>query len=239
MVTRNFDCEILTPDIRKSKQEEWSRVAGDQVALNEEKGFVTCGQKKGSVRSENNVVSGMRVMIVQNRHQKTRHLCSTNSKKKKRGRSAPRKRNVRGRSQSGKFNRQPCKYVLTSTCTKSPCEFWHPPECQLCKSESGCKCGAECSNMWIQTILSCGNHSTTMQIRIISRFWFCRRPGRFKINITVSLMHFQKSIVRANKLDVQETDFSFTKFQRKLKLLLSMQVYAWMELQLLIFGLWL
>ena len=35
--------------------------------------FVTSGKKKGSVRRETNVVSGMRVTMVQNRHQKPRH----------------------------------------------------------------------------------------------------------------------------------------------------------------------
>ena len=64
---------------------------------------------------------------------------------KTRDRSASRKRNVRGRSQSGKFNRLPCKYFLKGTCTKSPCEYWHPPVCQFFKTKSGCKFGAECS----------------------------------------------------------------------------------------------
>ena len=56
-----------------------------------------------------------------------------------------RKRNARGRSQSEKFNRPPCKYFLKGTCTKSPCEYWHPPGCQFNKTKSGCKFGAECS----------------------------------------------------------------------------------------------
>ena len=64
---------------------------------------------------------------------------------KTRGRSVSRKRNARGRSQSEKFNRQPCKFFLKGTCTKSPCEYWHPPECQFCKTKSGRKFGAECS----------------------------------------------------------------------------------------------
>ena len=46
---------------------------------------------------------------------------------KTRGRSASRKRNVRGRSHPEKFNRQPCKYFLKGACTKSSCEYWHPP----------------------------------------------------------------------------------------------------------------
>ena len=35
-----------------------------------------------------------------------------------------------------------------------------------------------------------------------------------KINIRWTLVHIRKSHVRANKLDVQETDFSFTQFNR-------------------------
>ena len=68
------------------------------------------------------------------------------SKTRDRGESS--KRNARGRSQSEKFNRPQCKYFLRGTCTKSPCEYRHPPEssqCQFCKSESGCKFGKECS----------------------------------------------------------------------------------------------
>ena len=48
-------------------------------------------------------------------------------------------------AQSGKFNRQSCKHFLEGTCTKLPCDCWHPAECQFCKSESGCTFGAECS----------------------------------------------------------------------------------------------
>ena len=40
-----------------------------------------------------------------------------------RGRSASRKKNLRGQSPSGKFARQPC--------TKSPCDDWHPPKANL------------------------------------------------------------------------------------------------------------
>ena len=55
------------------------------------------------------------------------------------------KRNARVRSQSEYFNRPPCEYFLKGTCTKSPCECWHPPECQFFQTKSGCKVGAECS----------------------------------------------------------------------------------------------
>ena len=42
--------------------------------------------------------------------------------------------------------------------------------------------------------------------------WFCRWFRRFVINIVWNLMHFRRPHVRANKLDVQETDFSFSQF---------------------------
>ena len=70
------------------------------------------------------------------------------------------------------------------------------------------------SHKWIQTMLSCGKHNRTMQIRIVSGLWFCRRPWRLKINIRWTLVHFRKSYICSNKLDVQETDFSFTQLNR-------------------------
>ena len=55
------------------------------------------------------------------------------------------KKNLRGRSPSGKFARQPCKDYLEGLCTESPCNYWHSPECQFYKSDSGCKFGDKCS----------------------------------------------------------------------------------------------
>ena len=69
------------------------------------------------------------------------------------------------------------------------------------------------SNMWLQTI-SCGKHCQTMQTRIVSRLWFCRRPWRLKIYIKWNIVHVWKSHACANKLDVQETDISVTQFHR-------------------------
>ena len=55
-----------------------------------------------------------------------------------RGRSESRKRSVSGRSQTGRILRQPCRYYLQGSCTRTSCENWYPPECQFCKTESGC-----------------------------------------------------------------------------------------------------
>ena len=68
------------------------------------------------------------------------------------------------------------------------------------------------SHMWVPTILLFGKHSTTLQIRIISRLWICRRSRRLKMNIRRSSVRFRESHVCTNKLDVQETNFSFTQF---------------------------
>ena len=61
-----------------------------------------------------------------------------------RGRSVSRKRSIKGKSNPGIILRQPCRYYLKGTCTRSPCEYWHPPECQFYKNESGCKAGDKC-----------------------------------------------------------------------------------------------
>ena len=47
---------------------------------------------------------------------------------------------------------------------------------------------------------------TTLQIRIVARLWFWRRPWRLDVNIKRNSVYFRKSHVRAKKLDVQETD---------------------------------
>ena len=102
---------------------------------------VTRGKQKARIRRETSAVSGMRVMIMhQNRHRKP--LSSEPSMT--RGGSASRRRSVRGRSQTCRILRQPCRYNLKGPCTRSLCEYWHPPERQFRKTESGCTAGDKC-----------------------------------------------------------------------------------------------
>ena len=56
-----------------------------------------------------------------------------------RSRSTSRKRSDRGRSQTGRVLRQPWRYYLKITWTRSPWEYWHPPDCQFYKTESDAK----------------------------------------------------------------------------------------------------
>ena len=67
--------------------------------------------------------------------------------------------------------------VSEQTCTinhKMDQSMWQTPESIDFKNSS---------HMWTQTLLFCWKHNTTMQIRIVSRSWFCRRPWRLKVNI--------------------------------------------------------
>ena len=59
-------------------------------------------------------------------------------------------------------------------------------------------------------VVSVGNTAQQCRLGFVSRLWFCRRPWRLKINIRWTLVHFRKSNIRTNKLDVQETDISLT-----------------------------
>ena len=81
------------------------------MVLKEDKEKAIDGKQMDSVREETSVVSG--TMMTQ------------------RGGSASRKKNLRGRSPSWKFARQPCKDYLKGICTKSLCDYCHPPECHF------------------------------------------------------------------------------------------------------------
>ena len=81
----------------------------------------------------------------QDRAQKPEHTAATPSEPTaSRGRAVSRKRSSRGKSNHGSLLRQPCRYYLKGTCTRAPCEYWHPPECQFHKNETGCKAGDKC-----------------------------------------------------------------------------------------------
>ena len=61
-----------------------------------------------------------------------------------RGSSMSRKSFVSGKNNPDMIPQQPCKYLLKGTWTISLCEYWHPPERQFCRTESGCKAGDKC-----------------------------------------------------------------------------------------------
>ena len=61
-----------------------------------------------------------------------------------RGRSVSRKRSIRGKGNHGAILGQPCRYYLRGNCTRTSCGYWHPPECQFYKTETGGKAGNKC-----------------------------------------------------------------------------------------------
>ena len=128
---RNSGCEELTPEMRELKQEQWLRIAGVNEVLNEDKENAINGKQKDSVREETSAVPGT----------------PPSEPPIQRGRSASRKKILRGQSPSGKFVRQPSKDNLKGICTNPPCDYWHPPECQFYKSKSGCKFSDKCTSM--------------------------------------------------------------------------------------------
>ena len=76
---------------------------------------------------------------------KNRTHCATLSEPTvSRGRSTSRKRSARGRSRTCRVLRHPCRCYLKGTCTRTSCEYWHLPECQFYKNETGCKAGDKC-----------------------------------------------------------------------------------------------
>ena len=146
MVKRSIDQKLRLRnfDARNERIETGAVVTNRSGQRGVERGQGECinGKQKDSVREETSVVV---------RHDEDKRAKPTpktvppSEPPTPRGRSASRKKNIRGRSPSGKFARQPCKDFLKGTCIELPCEIWHPPECQFYKSESGCKFGNQCS----------------------------------------------------------------------------------------------
>ena len=50
----------------------------------------------------------------------------------------------RGSTPSGRERQKAYRHYLRGNCTTPSCGYWHPPECQNYKTESGCKVGDKC-----------------------------------------------------------------------------------------------
>ena len=76
----------------------------------------------------------------QDRAQNPEHTAATPSEPAlSRGGSVSRKRSIRGKSNHGSILRQLGRYYLKGACTRTPCEYLDPPECQFHKTKTGCK----------------------------------------------------------------------------------------------------
>ena len=120
---RNFDA-------RHGKIESGAELKSERdcQALKEEKVSVISGKKK-AVRKETVAVSAKPNIVRKNQNTAATHSEPTVS----RGRSLSRKRSIRGKSNHGSILRQPCRYFLKGTCTRTSSEYWHLTECQIYK----------------------------------------------------------------------------------------------------------
>ena len=85
------------------------RVAGDQIFLKGDQEFAISGKQKGRVREETSVVSGTTEMSVQKPTPQTAPPIEPPTQRDELRRG---KKNFRGWSLSGKFDRQPCSNFL-------------------------------------------------------------------------------------------------------------------------------
>ena len=140
MVKRSIDQKL-----RHGKIETGAVVKSPQGSSDVKRGkvYVTSGKKKRLVRRETSAVAGMRVDDCAPKP--TPKAAPLSEPSMTRGRSASRKRSVRGRNPTARILRQPRRYFLKGTCTRSHFECWHFPECcQFYETELGCKTGDKC-----------------------------------------------------------------------------------------------
>ena len=72
----------------------------------------------------------------QDRAQKPEHAAATPPEPAlSRGRSVSKKRSIRGKSNHASTLRHPCRYYLKGPCTRTPCEYWHPPSAKFYKTK--------------------------------------------------------------------------------------------------------
>ena len=139
--SENFDYETLTPDMGGLKQEQLSKIVRNEWRWRRKRYLLPVERKRTSVRKETNAVSGMSVTIVhKNQNTMPPHLSSHPTREVEVCRRKVSKatitivQNADSRADT----------IFKGTCTRSPCEYWHPPECQLDKTETGCKAGDKC-----------------------------------------------------------------------------------------------
>ena len=119
------------------KETPWSRIQGQNSVDKEFLEIVGSGKTNGQC-SQGDSCSFRHDINKRAKSTQPNHSPSSSTRQKERNAS-------RTRSPSGRMFRLPCKDHLKGTCTNPFCEKWHPPECLLYKSESGCRIGEKCS----------------------------------------------------------------------------------------------
>ena len=139
MVMRSIDqrLRLRNFDARHGKTESGALIKSRTGLIGVEGGKGICYQWKEKGQCSQGDRCSFR-HETQDRAQKPEHTAATASEPTlSRGRSVSRKRSIRGKSNHGSILRQPCRYYLSGTCTRTSCEYWHPPECQFLKKRNG------------------------------------------------------------------------------------------------------
>ena len=127
------------------KQGQWLRIAGVNVVLKEDWENAINGKQKDNVREEIIAVSGSMKIRVQNRHQSPLRLL--NHRQKRMVEVHREERVSEAGVHLGSLLDNRAEITSKVRARDHLVFFWHPPECQFYKTESGCKFGDECSFM--------------------------------------------------------------------------------------------
>ena len=130
MVKRSTDQKLRLRnfDARHRRIESGAVVKSRKGRIGVEGGKGTCYQWREKVQCSTGDQCSFR-HDSSDRAQTPEHTAATPSEPTvSRGRSVSRKRSIRGKSNHGAtILRQPCRKYLKGTCTRAPCEYWHPP----------------------------------------------------------------------------------------------------------------
>ena len=126
---RNFDARN-----ERIETGQWLRIARINVVLKEDTENAINGKQKDSGRVEIIVDSSTMGISARNRHQKS--APSSEPLAQKDGRSASRRKSLRGWSPR-KFAGQSCRDYMKGNCTRSFCDYWHPPEMSILYNRIG------------------------------------------------------------------------------------------------------
>ena len=121
--------ENLTPETRKLRQEQWSRVAGDLVVLEGDMEFA-CSQWK----AKGQCLKGDQSSFRHERHDREKPdtesrsiLWATSTKRQK----CVEKKEPQRPKPVWEVQPTAVQNFLKGTCTKLPCDYWRPPKCKL------------------------------------------------------------------------------------------------------------
>ena len=146
MVKRSIEQNLRMKKL-EARNENYERNAvfkNQRVKKREQRNLGDCWQWKANGQCSKGDNCSFRHDI-NKRAKSTQPNSSPKSSTRQSERNASRTRSPRGKSESGRMSRWPCKDYLKGTCTTPFCEKWHPPECLFYKSENGCRFGEKCS----------------------------------------------------------------------------------------------